>query len=251
MKKLDPIAFDYPLCRTQFEDLRDWLAAKGDLSERDDVLPFFRARPHLAVLFGMFNPRIGWVDRIAWEFDLFGDFACDLVVGEWATGEYCFVEFEDAQTDSIFQKQGKKATREWGRRFDHGYSQIIDWAHKLDGRSPSPDLLARFGRYEINYEAAFVIGRDQYLDEGERQRLSWRSDKVAVNNKKVTCLTFDGLLRQLSVRLNTLLRVESAVVAAAAALAAEATKGVEAAEGTPPSPGETPPASAKPPEQAP
>ena len=150
MKNLEAILFDYALCRKQFEELRDWLAARDELSERHDILPFFRERPQLAMVLGSFNPRIGLVNRIAWEFDIFGDFACDLVVGEWERGEYCFVEFEDARHDSIFEKQGKKATREWARRFNHGYSQIIDWAHKLDGRSPSADFLARFGRYEIN-----------------------------------------------------------------------------------------------------
>jgi len=214
MKKLEEIAFDFALCRKQFEEFRDLLAPGTDLSERDDVLPFFRARPHLAVLFSMFNPRIAWADRIAWEFDIFGDFACDLVVGEWARGEYCFIEFEDARAESVFERQGKKATREWARRFDHGYSQIIDWAHKLDGRAFSVDCLARFGRPEINYETAFFIGRDAHLDEGEKHRLSWRSDRVAVNNKKVTCLTFDGLLSQFSVRLTMLSRVEATAGAA-------------------------------------
>lgn len=56
--------------------------------------------------------------RIAYEFDVFGDFACDLAVGEQASGSYCFIEFEDAQQNSIFEKSGKKATREWSRRFD-------------------------------------------------------------------------------------------------------------------------------------
>jgi hypothetical protein len=214
MKRLEEIAFDYALCRKQAEEFQAWLTGKDELSERSDVLPFFRARPHLAVLFGMFNPQIAWADRIAWEFDIFGDFACDLVVGEWARGTYCFVEFEDARTDSIFAKQGKKATREWGRRFEHGYSQIIDWAHKLDGRTPSADLLARFGRYEITYEAVLVVGRDKHLDEGERQRLRWRTDKVAVNNKKVTCLTFDELLSQFQVRIGMLAAVETAATSA-------------------------------------
>ncbi|HYT87076.1 MAG TPA: Shedu anti-phage system protein SduA domain-containing protein [Gemmataceae bacterium] len=250
MKKLEEIAFDYPLCRKQFEEFQQWLATKGDLSERNDVLPFFRARPQLAVLFGTFNNRLAWPNRIGWEFDIFGDFTCDLVVGEWERGEYCFVEFEDAQHDSIFQRQGKKATREWGRRFDHGYSQIIDWAHKLDGLSPSADLLARFDRYEIGYEAAFVIGRDQHLDEGEKQRLNWRSDKVVVNNKKVTCLTFDGLLSRFSVRVNTFLAVETVTIAAATK-AAEVAKAAEAAKAASSSSGDPPTAPAKPPEQGP
>jgi len=137
----------------------------------------------VAFLLGLFNPRTVWPDRIAWEYDIFGDFACDLVIGDWARREYCFVEFEDARSNSIFTRRSSKATREWGRRFEHGYSQIIDWYHKLDTR-PVPDLLSRFGHPEIRYEAVLVIGRQRHLNEGEQQRLRWRSEKVAVNNKK-------------------------------------------------------------------
>src|SRR5262249_1702365 len=156
--KLEAIAFDYALCRAQVEEFRAWLAANDELSERNDVLPFFRARPQMAMLLGMFNRHIALADRIAWEFDIFGDVACDLAVWEWGRGAYCLVEFEDARSNSIFAPSGKKATREWGRRFEHGVSQIIDWVHKLDTRSPSADLLARFGHYEISYEAILVIG---------------------------------------------------------------------------------------------
>ncbi len=179
----------------------------------------------------MFNPRIAWSNRIAWEFDIFGDFACDLVVGEWEEANTASLNSRMLRSESIFSKQGKKATREWGRRFDHGYSQVIDWAHKLDGRSMSADFLARFGRHEINYEAALVIGREKHLDEGEKQRLSWRSDKVVVNNKKVTCVTFDGLISQLSSRLRAFFAVEAAAGAAALAKTAEST-------GTSPTPSE-------------
>jgi hypothetical protein len=203
-KQLETVEFDYPLCRQQVEEFQAWLAASDELSERDDVLPFFKDRQQMALLFGMFNQQIGWSDRFATEFDIFGDFACDLVVGEWGTCAYCFVEFEDAKSDSVFERQGTKATREWGRRFDHGYSQIIDWAHKLDGRAPSNDLLARFERYEINYEAVLVVGRDGHLNQAEKQRLNWRADKVLVDTKKVVCLTFDGLLSQFQTRLRAL-----------------------------------------------
>jgi hypothetical protein len=216
MKRLEEITFDYALCRQQVEELRSWLAAKEELSERKDILPFFQERPQLAILFGTFNRKIGLADRVAWEFDIFGDFACDLVLGEWARGAYCFVEFEDARSNSIFEQEGKKATRKWGRRFEHGYSQIIDWAHKLDGRTPSADLLARFGRYEINYEAVLVIGTDKHLDEGEKQRLNWRTDKIAINAKTILCMTFDELLSQFSLRLGILAAVETATAKAAA-----------------------------------
>jgi hypothetical protein len=214
MKKLDAITFDYSLCCKQFEEFRDLLTSKRELSESKDVLPFFRAREHLSLLFGQFNTRISWADRIGWEFDIFGDFACDLVVGEWDRGEYCFVEFEDASPESVFEQKGKKATREWARRFDHGYSQVIDWAYKLDDRSASADFLARFGVREIKFEAVLVIGRDGHMDAGERHRLSWRADKVSVNNKKVTCMTFDELLNQFEVRLRMLKTVDVATKAA-------------------------------------
>jgi len=218
VKTLEVIAFNYQAARQQLEEFRSFLGAHTGLSERDDLLPFFRARPQLAFLLGMFNPRIARPDRIAWEFDIFGDFACDLVIGEWAEGEYCFVEFEDATEQSIFEKQGKKATREWGRRFDHGYSQIIDWIHKLASRAISVDLLGRFGRHEIRFETVLIIGRDQHLDAGEAQRLAWRADNVLVNTTKVHCVTYDDLLGRLSRRLH-LLSVAAAVPPTAPATA--------------------------------
>ena len=217
MKRLEPIAFDYAACRQQVEEFRTLLTNKDDLSERDDVLPFFKARRHAAVLFGMFNPRIAWADRIADEFDIFGDFACDLVVGEWERGAYCFVEFEDATGNSIFEKQGKKATREWARRFDHGCSQIIDWVHKIDDRKDSADMLARFGLHEINYETVLVVGRDKHLDAGEKQRLAWRAENVVVGSKKIICMTFDELLSQFVTRLRILDAVDTAAKAQAQA----------------------------------
>jgi hypothetical protein len=76
-------------------------------------------------------------------------------------------------------------------------------------------LLARFGRHEIHFEAVLVIGRDTHLDAGEKQRLSWRNDNVAVNTKKIFCMTFDELLSQFTVRLAALAAVEASVVAAA------------------------------------
>jgi hypothetical protein len=227
MKKFEEITFNYDLCQTQFSQFRTLLETKEELGEAADILPFFRDRGQLAVLLGMFNPRIGWADRIAYEFDVFGDFACDLAVGEWSNGSYCFIEFEDAQKDSIFKKRGEKATREWAPRFDRGFSQIIDWCHKLHDRTNSADFVSRFGQHSINFEAVLVIGRDQHIDAGERLRLDWRSNFVMVNSKKVHCMTFDQLLSQLSTRLSVLATV-------APLAAAPATPALAAPEQFPP-----------------
>ena len=192
MKTFEGFTFDFTECRRQFEDLRAWLAGKSDLSERDDVLPFFQPRRHLAALFAGFHAGIASADRFAPEFDIFGDFACDLAIGDWERGAYCFVEFEDAHKGSVFEQQAKKATREWGRRFDHGCSQIIDWIHQFATRPPI-DMVKRFGRAEITYETVLAIRRDAHLKGGERERLFWRNENLAVNTRRIHCVTFDEL----------------------------------------------------------
>jgi hypothetical protein len=156
------------------------------------------------LLCGRFDPTIGVADRVAWEFDIFGDFACDLAVGDWERKAYCFVEFEDASPASIFERQGKKASKEWSKRFNHGCSQIIDWFWKLADRTKGDDFLARFGERTITYEAILVLGRDQFLDAGERVRLAWRSDNMVVNSKHIRCLPFDQLLARFDVRVRSL-----------------------------------------------
>jgi hypothetical protein len=234
MKKLQPVSFDYAIARQQVAEFRALLASRTELAESADVLPFFRQRAHLSVLLGMYNARIAWADRIAYEFDIFGDFACDLLVGEWETGSYCFIEFEDASATSIFEKQGKKATRGWARRFDQGCSQIIDWLHKLDDRS-GYDFLSRFGRHTISYETVLVIGRDQHLDDGEKLRLEWRSASVVVNSKRVHCVTFDQLLSQLSTRLRALEAIASSTAAPVPVSAPGATPSASSDGGSKPS----------------
>ncbi len=44
MKEFETIRFDVDRCRIETQELRDWLAGKTDLTERKDVLPFFKAR---------------------------------------------------------------------------------------------------------------------------------------------------------------------------------------------------------------
>jgi hypothetical protein len=70
------------------------------------------------------NPKINRFDLLATEFSLFGDYACDLVVGGSVNRDFCLVEFEDASPQSVFVKKKGKSTPEWSPRFDRGFSQI-------------------------------------------------------------------------------------------------------------------------------
>ncbi len=152
MKTLATFVHDPVLGRKEVLELRDLLAAKPDLKEKKDILPFFRKRLQLSGACGFYyNAGVLRPDRLAWEYDLFGDFACDLVVGDWAKKNYTFVEFEDAGPKSLFVHQGKRTTRAWSPRLDQGYGQIIDWFYKLDDRRNSDDCEARFGKCSIDY----------------------------------------------------------------------------------------------------
>jgi len=51
------------VCRTDLDAFEDLLTAKPELSERDDVLPFFRDHPNLSALLGSYNPNVTAYDR--------------------------------------------------------------------------------------------------------------------------------------------------------------------------------------------
>jgi hypothetical protein len=201
MKSFTPLIWDAARCRTEVEDFRVLLANNISLTERKQIVPLFRRCVHLAAFLGSYHPDIDRFDRIAFEYDLFGDFSCDMVVGDSAKRAHNFIEFEEAESQSLFRRQGKKSTREWSAKFDHGYSQIIDWFGKLRDSEKSDDFEARFGARSINFMGTLVVGRDQFLEPGERQRLDYRRRHVVVDSHKVQCVTYDELLEDLSFRL--------------------------------------------------
>jgi Domain of unknown function (DUF4263) len=164
------------------------------LEEQKHILPFFRQHRNIAALIGHLYSDCVRIDRIAYEFDIFGDHAADLVVGDASRRNYSFIEFEDAAPDSIFRREGKKDTLAWGPRFERGYSQIMDWFWKLDDLSRTDTLRHRFeDARTIRYHGLLVIGRTPHLEPLERARLSWRRDRVVVDSKHIYCVTFDEL----------------------------------------------------------
>ena len=162
MKQLEPITIDLARCRHElaaFEVLLD-RHESGTLREKEHVLPFFRENRNLAALIGYLRSECPLVDRIAYEFDVFGDHAADLVVGDSSRQAYGFIEFEDAVPDSIFRKEAKKSTLAWASRYERGYSQIVDWFWKLDDLAKTDTLRYRFeGAQSIHYYGLLVIGR--------------------------------------------------------------------------------------------
>jgi hypothetical protein len=203
MKKFETVVFSMAQCRKEVRELQIWLKNHHHLTEQQHIRPFFEKRRQLCAFLGSFNPGIIQFDQIAFQCSLFGDFTCDIVVGDATNNAYCFVELEDAGPKSVFVQQGKKATREWSPRFDHGCSQIIDWFYKLEDMKKSDAFAVQFGARTIDYAGILLAGREYDLQPGEKERLEWRSTNVIVASRHIHCVTFDGLLAKLTNRLKT------------------------------------------------
>lgn len=209
MKEFKSFTFDPKACRKELNDLKVHLDSKSELSERKDVLPFFKKREHLASFIGSYFPYIASFDRLAYEYDIFGDFKADLAIGDSESGWYGFIEFEGASETSIFEKKGDKVTPKWSTCFEHGFSQVVDWFWKLSALEYTREFISRFGSEFTGYEGMLIIGRTEGLDQRERDRLRWRRDRLIVNSKHIHCVTFD----ELYLHLDTRLRYEAAFLA--------------------------------------
>ena len=184
-----------PLCKKEVGEFEQLLKSKRDLSEQKDILPFFRSRDQICSLIGSILPAIGLAPEICREFSFLGDFSADLFVGNKAAKHFLAIEFEDGKANSIFKKiQGRK-TKDWGARFEHGYSQLIDWFATLDDYKKIDRFKREYGQGHIVFTGLLVVGRDSGLTQEDRDRLDWRSDKVRVDSHVISCITFDGLQR--------------------------------------------------------
>ena len=203
MKTFETIIPDREQCKKELDEFRNLLKdPQKELSESGELLPFFHKSKQLTALLGTFHPGISITDMIAHEFDL-DDYYCDFVVGDRERGAFCFVEFEDATRTSVFTP-GDRFVPQWSSRFEHGFSQLVDWAFKLSDMEKSIDTFEKkFGTRITDFMSLLVIGRDSFLEKPELNRLKWRCHKVVVNSQQVRCVTFDQLLHEMQYAVNT------------------------------------------------
>src|SRR5207247_639988 len=122
-----------------------------------------------------------------------GDLAAGVVLGNQEKGVCCVIEFEDGKPDSIFTKVKKKSTTEWSRRFEHGFSQLVDWFYSLDDFKKTERFAGNFGHGHITFFGLLILGRNAGLSESDRNRLKWRTERVRVDSHTIECLTLDDL----------------------------------------------------------
>jgi hypothetical protein len=199
-KELRPFALSLAQCEQDLGAFKALLDGKDELSEGNDILPFFRAHPHLAAMIGSSGQRLDQIDRACEELDLFGNFRCDWAAGYWHGRSYTLVEFEDARRNSVFAVGGKY-TEDWGRRFEHGFSQLVDWFYAVDMYRDNPDFRQRFGGGPVRFSGVLVAGRRHFLTPSQVERLAWRRDRVTINTNQINFFTFDDLYDDLSGRL--------------------------------------------------
>jgi len=192
---IDPMA-----CQADLDAFERLLSTKPELSERGDILPFFKAHPHLAALLGSYNLAATTFDRLAVEVRLSNLLVADAVAGDWDRRAYCFVEFEDGKSDSIFADGGRSLTK-WAPRFKDGVAQIVDWLWLLDDMEQSIPFEAQFGQRPISLTALLVLGRDNGVSALDRRRLEWHRNHVVINSHHIYCCTYDDLLHDLRGRL--------------------------------------------------
>ncbi len=203
MKDFDEHVFHLGQFQQELAEFSELLVAKKELDERKVILPFFRSCRQLSAFFGSVVTEISAFDRLAYEFDIFGDFRCDLAVGDSQAHAYCFIEFEEAKRQSVFKKSKNKITPTWGAAFERGFSQIVDWLWKLDDQRQTKRFNRVFGSSEIQCIAILVVGRDCFVDDMERLR--WRSSRSTVGHIKVYAYTYDQICQILFNKISYLL----------------------------------------------
>lgn len=196
MKPLDTFVFKPKKCLAELNKFDKLLAKKRKLDERKDVLPFFKRNRHLAAYIGSYLPKLIRFDKMKSEFEVFVDFRADLVVGDSKNNCYCMIEFEDAKKSSIF-KSHTKSSPDWANRFEHGFSQLVDWFSMIDDMTHTKKSTSMFGNGAASFMGVLVIGRDQFLGQSEKDRLAWRVNNVTINTNKIVCVTYDQLARDL------------------------------------------------------
>ena len=184
---------------TPIEDFRLFLN-DNPRGERAQFLPFFRNHEQLCAFLGTLYDEVSSGTHVKAEFPLWGDFVCDLIVGNVSDGAFVLIEFEDAATTSLFRPKANRRNNIWGQRAEQAVSQVTDWLFRIGSEGPSDQMLRDFESRRINMMGLIVVGPSSEVNAYDRERLNWRSRNTIVGGSKVYIITYDDLLEWLDGR---------------------------------------------------
>lgn len=197
----EPYTRDLRTLRQELEAFDALLQSGNPLGEAKDILPFVRRLRHLAAAFGFANRALVAPSLLAIERPVLGSFRCDVAVGNAAARQFTLVELEDARETSLFEPAPGRDYPRWSARFERGFSQIVDWAWRIDHeRQPSVTLEAAFGTGDPQIHYLLVIGRDRWIGAAGRARLDWRQRHNGISGERTTVWTYDDLFSFISGR---------------------------------------------------
>jgi hypothetical protein len=198
----EPYTRDLRGLRREIEAFGALLQADTPLRETTHILPFVRRSRHLAAAFGFANRALAAPNLLALERPLFGSFRCDVAIGNAAARQFTLVELEDARENSLFETVKGRDYPRWSGRFERGFSQLVDWAWRIDHeRQPSATLEAAFGTADPRIHYLLVIGRDRWIGAAGRARLDWRHRHNGISGERTTVWTYDDLFSFVNDRL--------------------------------------------------
>src|SRR5213080_687514 len=113
MKRFEDVLFTASQCKRELDQFGELLARENALLERKDLKPFFEAARQLSAFIGTYVSDIGPADLLAYEFQIAGDFAADVLVGNRQSQTFCMIELEEATSQDIFAGGGRRSTTEW------------------------------------------------------------------------------------------------------------------------------------------
>ena len=190
-KEFQDITFKLVEFRKELDQFRELLNSQETFGERE-IQDFFNKSLHLCAYIGVgARLSIGIAKQVASQFVL-NHFIADIAFGT-REKSFCMVELEDADPTSVLHKVGKKAMKEWAPRFEHGFSQLVDWFCWLDGQKNTPDFQKCFGYGHIDFVGLLLVGRTQGLEADDIRRLRWRKHNVIIDSHPVFCMTYDEL----------------------------------------------------------
>jgi hypothetical protein len=203
LKTFAPVALDPAKLLTELNDLQRFLDDGTHRREREEIAPFFKPRTQLCAALGYANGAIAAPDLYAYELSLFGDFTADAASGDSRANAFTLIEFEDASPRSIFGGLPEgKTMKPWAPRFEHGFSQLVDWAWRLSTEGHRSDAFVRlFGASNPAIHLVLIAGRDADLRPEDIARLHWRAQNMTLGQYRISCFTFDGILASLKRRL--------------------------------------------------
>ena len=191
---------DGSLLINEIEAFRRFLSS-NPRGERAHFLPFFRTHLQLCAHLATLNDKVGAATHVGTEVPLWADFTCDLVAGSIQDRAFVFVEFEDASATSVFRPELGRKNSHWGRRVEHGISQVTDWLFRINSEGSSDRMERDFGSRHITPMGLVVAGRSQDIIAYDRIRLDWRSRNSVIGGAKLAIVTYDDLLSWLDGRI--------------------------------------------------